>query len=324
MNMYQPTDEKKSTAQALPLISVVMATYNGSLYLAQQMESVLAQSYRNIELIVIDDCSTDNTIEILKGFQQNRPAIRIIKNETNLGYVKNFEKGCLLATGEYIALCDQDDYWHPDKIKNMQAAIGEFPMIYCNSILCDEQLRPIGKNISDRVNCRDFDSCLQQAVYCRIYGHATLIKKSFLLQAVPFLEVIPHDWWLCYVATLHGGIKYLPEQLASYRQHSANIFGAVGGKSRKNNKADEKEKKKLELKQIRQRVKTFYEICPTELTKEKEILRKLVTSYENFSFSNNFQRMLLFLTYRDQFLASKKHSAVRRFLFSIKMFVMIK
>lgn len=328
MNNYQPidktSDKNSTTAPILPFISIVMATYNGNLFLSQQMQSLLAQTYPNMEIIIVDDCSTDDTIEILRKFQLTYPYIKIFRNKSNVGYVKNFEKGCSLASGEYIALCDQDDYWHPDKIKNMQAAIGSYPFIYCDSVLCDETLKPMGVNISDRVSCLDFDNCLQQAIFCRIYGHATLIKKSLVQAAMPFLDIIPHDWWLCYVATFNGGIKYLPEPLASYRQHSANIFGAAGGKSRKHNKINKAEKKKLEMERIRTRIRAFYQLCPNDLIKEKEVLRKLVKTYQSFSLINNFQRMCIFLSNREQLLASKKRSAIRKYLFCLKMFVKIK
>jgi glycosyltransferase involved in cell wall biosynthesis len=307
-----------------PLISVVITTYNGALFLSQQLESLVTQSYPNIEIIAVDDCSTDNTIGILKSFQLKYPAIKIFSNEDNLGYIKNFEKGCLLAAGEYIALCDQDDVWHKDKIKKMQAVIGSYPLIYCDSVLCDENLEPIDVNISDRGNCRDYDNPLQQAVFCRIYGHATLIKKDFIQKAIPFLSVIPHDWWLSYMATFYGGMKYLDEPLVSYRQHTANIFGAAGGKSRRHNKISKAQESKLEMQRIRTRVEAFYNKCPDELVKEKEVLRRLVESYKSFSLYNNFQRMLLFFKYQDQLLASKKRSAIRKYLFCFKMFVMIK
>lgn len=306
-------------------ISVVMATYNGSLYLSEQLESLTKQTYPNIEIIVIDDGSTDNTIEILKSYQLKHSNIKIFINDLNLGYVKNFEKGCTLATGEYIALCDQDDYWHPEKLSKMQAAIGDYPLIYCDSILCEESLIPIGVKISDRVNCRDFDNCLQQAIFCRIYGHATLIKKSFLVKTLPFLDLTPHDWWLSFTATFYGGSKYLPEPLVSYRQHSSNIFGAAGNKSKKKNyKISKSEVNKKELKIIRLRINAFYNFCPNELVYEKEILRKLTKCYESFSFKNNFQRMILFFSHYNQLLAAKKRSPIRKFLFCFKMLVLIK
>ena len=306
-----------------PVISIIMATYNGSRYLAEQMTSVVAQSYPSLEIIIVDDCSTDNTLEILKSFQFNYPAIKIYSNDTNLGYIKNFEKGCLMASGDFIAFCDQDDYWHPDKIKNMQSAIGNYPVIYCDSILCDAHLKPLGVNISDRVNCFDVDNCLQQAVIGRIYGHATLIEKSFLQQCIPFLNVIPHDWWLCYRATFCGGIKYLPDPLVSYRQHAGNVFGAVGGKSRKPGKLNKAENKQLEQGRIRTRILAFYNACPETLVNEKEVLRKLVKSYQNFSLINNFQRMMLFFRYQRQFLSRKKRTLIRKYLFCLKMFVQI-
>lgn len=324
MNTVRQQNLNNIHTSLLPVISIVMATYNGSLYIKQQIESVVAQSYPNIEIIVVDDCSTDATMQILESFQVKYPHIKIIRNQQNLGYIKNFEKGCSLASGEYIAVCDQDDVWHPDKITKMQAAIGSYPLIYCDSVLCDEDLQPKGVNISDRGNCRDYDNPLQQAIFCRIYGHATLIKRDFLQKVIPFLEVIPHDWWLSYMATLYGGIKYLNEPLVNYRQHSANIFGAAGGKSRKHNTISKAEKNRLEMIRIRMRIKAFYDKCPAELKKEKDILCRLVQSYQSFSLANNFQRMLLFFKYQDQLLASKKRSAFRKYLFCFKMFVMIK
>jgi hypothetical protein len=78
------------------------------------------------------------------------------------------------------------------------------------------------------------------------------------------------------------------------------------------------------MRRIRSRIKIFYDKCPAELVKEKEVLRRLVKSYESFSLVNNFNRMLLFFKYQHQLLASKKRSAIRKYLFCFKMFVMIK
>lgn len=306
-----------------PLISVVMATYNGSRFLQYQLETVINQSYQNIEIIIVDDCSTDDTVSLIETFISKDNRVKLFQNTTNLGYIKNFEKGCSLAKGEFIALCDQDDAWHKDKISTSFEAIDNYPMIYCDSVLCDEKLNPIGVKISDRVNCRDFDNPLQQAIFCRIYGHATLIRKDFIEKVIPFLAVIPHDWWLCYLATFNGGIKYLDQPLASYRQHSDNIFGAAGGKSKKHNKLDKKEKRNQENERIRTRIVAFYNVCPNELIREKRILKDLAESYQSFSFKNNFKRMKLFFSHHKILLASKRRSLIRQWLFCLKMFVKI-
>lgn len=320
--MYNNITEQISSINSC-LVSVVIATFNGEQFLQQQLDSIINQSYKDLEIIIVDDCSKDNTITIINEYAFKDTRIVLIQNETNLGYIKNFEKGCTIAKGEFIALCDQDDVWHPDKIKRSLENIENKALIYCDSVLCDKELKPIGVNISNRVSCLDFNNPLQQAIFCRIYGHATLIRKDLINKAIPFLSVIPHDWWLCYLATFNGGIKYLPLPLAYYRQHSNNIFGAAGGKSKKHNKLDKKEKRKLENQKIKVRIMAFYEACPNRLVKEKEILKQLVASYKNFSFLNNFKRMMLFFAYHKILLASKKRSLLRQWLFCIKMFVKI-
>ena len=257
----------------------MLATYNGAKFLKQQVDSILHQTYKNIEIIVVDDGSTDSTISILEAYALEHKNIKIYKNETNFGFVKNFDKGCKFGYRRIYSLCDQDDYWLPDKIKNCYAAIGDYAMVYCNSMLCNEYLEPSGKKISDIVNCKDWNNCLQQAIFCRIYGHATLFKKELYNKAHPFLQVIPHDWWLSFIATFNGGIKYHDEVLVYYRQHATNLFGAVGGKKREHQKQDKAAKKQLEIEKIRTRIKAFYEACPPELTEEKQVLKAVSISY---------------------------------------------
>ncbi len=309
-----------NNSQSLPLISVVLATCNGEQFIREQLDSVIKQTYAHLEIIVVDDKSTDNTASIIKEYQQIFPNILLYINENNIGYVKNFEQGCRIAKGEFIALCDQDDRWDLEKISKLYAAIGDYALVYADSVLCNEAMQPIGSNISTRVNCTHFNSPVQQAVFCRIYGHAMLIRSNFLQKAFPFLPIIPHDWWIAYTATIHGGIGYLPQPLAYYRQHSKNVFGAVGGKR---NKAAIKNSRRREQELARERVKAFYDYCPAYLTKEKAILQQLVNTYSSFSIANNFSRMWLFFLYYNLLLASKKRSLVRKWLFCFKMFIKI-
>lgn len=303
-----------------PLISVVLATYNGAQYLSTQLDSVLQQDYPNLEIIVSDDNSSDNTLSIIEHYKQLHPAIQLVCSNTNQGYIKNFEQGCKLAKGEFVALCDQDDQWHPQKISKLYAAIGEAALVYANSILCNEKLEPIGVTIADRVTCKNFLSPLEQAVFCRIYGHAMLIRNSFLQEIFPFPTIIPHDWWIAYTATANGGIHYLPEALAWYRQHSNNVFGAVGGKRSKAQKSLAAEK---EIQIAQERMALFYSYCPAHLTQEKLVLKRLNQYYQGSGIFNSVERMLLFFKYYPQLLASKKRSPLRQWLFCLKMLVKI-
>ncbi|MDR3715644.1 MAG: glycosyltransferase [Puia sp.] len=311
-----------------PLVSVILTTYNGERFLAAQLDSLFQQTYRPIEILAIDDGSRDRTVSILHEYASRHPNMKVYVNETNLGFIKNFEKGCSLSSGELLSLCDQDDYWLPDKVEKMVAAIGDHAMIFCDSKLCDQDLREQGRNISDIVNFSSFDNCLQLCIFCRMYGHALLITRSLFERARPFLDIIPHDWWLSYTATLHGGIRYLPEALVLYRQHAANVYGIVGGKSKNSaGKGPENKRQQTarELDTARKRIRIFHDACrPQEHAKEKKVLAGLERSYRDFSPLNDFRRMGLFFRNYRLFLTVKKYSLVRKYLFCLKMFVKIK
>ena len=313
------------------LVSVVLGTYNGEAYLEEQLRSVLAQTWTNLEIIAIDDGSTDRTVGILREYAARDSRIKVIINEQNLGFVRNFEKGCSLSKGKWIALCDQDDYWLPEKVEKMVHAIGDYPMIYCDSDLCGPELQPMGTKISDLVHYQSFDDCRQLCVFSRMYGHATLITRSLFDKASPFRKEVPHDGWLAYHATLYGGVKYLPEVLVKYRQHAGNVFGVVGAKKKKDGatqgggkRVQRAEKKKRELARVRLRMDAYYAACPETLVPQKRLLLALAESYRNFSLYNDCRRVALFLANYKLLLAVKNYSTVRKYLFCLKMFVKIK
>lgn len=299
---------------SLPLVSIVLGTYNGQTYLAEQLDAVFAQTYPRLEVIAVDDGSRDDTVRILRDYAARHSNMTVHINETNLGFVKNFEKGAALSTGEWIAFCDQDDYWYPKKVAKMVAAVGSYPMIFCDSELCDEHLRSMGKKISDVAHFQTYDDPLQLCVFSRMYGHATLVSRSLFEKARPFLKEVPHDGWLAYHATLYGGVKYLPEVLVMYRQHPGAVFGAVGGKSRN----------EMKLTEIRNRMEAYYKACPEPMARQKKVLRALVESYRDFSLWNDIRRVVLFLGHCKTLLTVKKYPAWRKYLFCLKMFVKIK
>src|SRR5579872_3582480 len=307
-----------------PLVSVVLGTYNGEAYLEEQLRSVLAQTYRSLEIIAIDDGSADGTVGILRKYAAVDSRIKVVVNDRNLGFIRNFEKGCKLAAGKFIALCDQDDYWVPEKIGRMVEAIGDYPMVYCDSELCGEDLQPLGKRISDLVHYQSFHDCRQLCVFSRMYGHATLITRELFVKASPFLDEVPHDGWLAFHATLYGGVRYLPEVLVKYRQHAANVYGVVGRKRRKETASSRTEKRKKELARIRIRMAAYCAACPDFFVPQKRLLRALVSSYRNFYPWNDIRRVLLFLGNCRLLLAVKDYSMPRKYLFCIKMLVKIK
>lgn len=230
VNMIYPEDELETGKSMMPLdsplISVVMGTYNGEKYLREQLESIYGQTYKNIEVIVSDDCSTDNTVEILKGFSRDYGLIFTI-NKKNLGLVKNFEKVLSLAKGDYIALADQDDIWYPGKIEMLLNNIGYYSLIHSGVHVIDGLGRPHGdafvvseysRDHTEKVNFSDF---LETAW---VLGCTSLIERSLLEKCLPFPEgVMFHDWWLTMAAIKLGhGIKYIHEPTIKYRQYGEN------------------------------------------------------------------------------------------------------
>lgn len=293
-----------------PLVSILLATYNGSKYLEEQLNSLVQQTYSNIEIIAVDDCSNDSTTTILHGYASTFKHITVIENDVNLGYIKNFEKGCRIAKGEYISFCDQDDVWEPEKTEVMMAAIGEHPMIYCDSAFVNADLQLLDKH-SDRKHLRSYNNCLYFATDNCVGGHALIMHRSVLADALPFPQEMPYDLWAAFAATFMGEIKYIDRAFVKWRQHGGNVTMAESDRQYK-------------LQETRKRLQIFYEFCPVERKMEKEVLRKLHRSYQSYSLANNFSRMMIFFRYKKYLLGMKKKSEFRKILFCFKMFFKIR
>lgn len=202
-----------------PLVSIAVCTYNGERFLIEQLDSLLGQSYRNIEIIVVDDCSKDNTLPILKQYEEKNPNFKVYHNDQNLGYIKNFEKAISLCNGDYIALCDQDDIWNPSKIELQLAGIGDHALIYHDSEFVDDKGLSLDKKKSDILNMYQGESSVPFLFFNCVSGHACLFNKKLFPYCLPFPKEIFHDRWLAFTAANNGGIAYLNKTLVKYRQH---------------------------------------------------------------------------------------------------------
>lgn len=307
-----------------PLVSIVISTYNGATYLPVQLNCIFEQTYPNIEVIAVDDCSPDNTVSILQSYAEKHNSLTIIENEINLGYIKNFEKAMGFANGKYIALCDQDDWWDKDKVSIMMQHIENYPMLFCDSELVDAGLNSLHKKMSDIKKLSTYKSCLVFATDNCVAGHATLITKELYSLATPFPENIPHDWWLAFNAAMHGGVKYIDKVLVHYRNHAANVIGAVKVNHKRKTLKERWGKKRKDRKIIRQRIEVFYKRCPENLKQEKDVLLQLKNCYSGFSLLKNCKRTGLFLKHRAHLLAIKKRPPLRKLIFCFKMFYKIR
>jgi len=211
------------TDDQLPLVSIALCTYNGEKFLQQQIDTLLKQTYRNIEIIAVDDASTDSTVNILEENSKKDSRIRFFINEKNTGYNKNFEKAISLCIGQYIAVSDQDDIWEACKIELMmsQWPAGS-PFIYSLSgTFTDSDLEH--RVPPPAVVYTAIDDVHKLVFNSPVHGHACMFKKEFALSCMPFPDdIIYYDWWLSMHAAATGIVGYIPKVLTWHRIHGEN------------------------------------------------------------------------------------------------------
>ncbi len=209
-----------------PLVSIAMTTYNGEKFLQEQIDSILNQTYENLEIIICDDFSKDLTIEILYAYAKKDKRIKFISNEKNLGFMKNFEKAISLTQGEYIALADQDDIWKPNKIAKLLEKIGSYNLIHSDMDLIDENSTILTK-LWKKPNIKN-QSFAKSIFGNDVTGCTVLFKKTLLKHFFPIPSgEIYHDWWLALLASKENSIEYIDEKLVYYRQHTQQDTGAT-------------------------------------------------------------------------------------------------
>jgi glycosyltransferase involved in cell wall biosynthesis len=206
-----------------PPISVVVCTYHGAKYIEEQLASITGQSYAVTEIIVVDDASSDDTFEVLERAAARDNRITLYKNEANIGFTANFEKAMKMAKHDFIAIADQDDIWHLHKIEKMMAAFtDDAAAIYCDSIRFTKTVptSQVPNKKNRRINGTEVK---QLAMYNTVSGHALIIRKSLLEQALPIPSAIYYDWWLALQAVANGGLQFLDEILVYQRAHDNNV-----------------------------------------------------------------------------------------------------
>jgi glycosyltransferase involved in cell wall biosynthesis len=304
-----------SVQNNIPTVAVVVATYNGATYLPPQLESIIKQTHKPSQIIIIDDASSDDTVTIAQAFAAAHSEVMVVQNETRLGYIKNFEKGMLLANAHYVALSDQDDIWVPHKLEKLLASIGDQMLAYSDSELIDSNGYLLHKKMSSIKNQLAYHTPIMYAIGAWAPGHAMLFKKELIDKAVPFPSLVTHDFWLGFVATCYSTVVYVNEPLVHYRQHTQNAIGADTTKNKTVSLAQAQKKQ-----QARVRMQLLYNKVKETGHKHADVFEKINDSYSSFSLSNNFKRAKVFYDYRNLILAYKKKSALLKILFAVKMF----
>lgn len=225
----------------LPAISIALATYNGERFLAEQLESLSAQTLLPLELVVADDGSTDATLSILRDFAARAPfPVHVHESDERLGYRRNFRRAAQLCRGELISFCDQDDIWLPTKIATVAAHFADpgVLLVYHNVRLLEE----------GHLTGRLYDPWQEQTILAQrplppwhfSFGLTQTFRASLCAyddlweESLDHLqdEILAHDQWYFFLALALGKVVFIDEDLIHYRQHGANAYGSAGVGSR--------------------------------------------------------------------------------------------
>ncbi len=211
----------------MSLISVIIPCYNAGEYLSSAVESVINQTHRDIEIIAIDDCSTDETLKTLQSFAEKDDRLKVVRNAENLGLIRTLNKGIDLAHGEFIARMDHDDICLPQRLERQLAEFRQdetLELVSCRWIVINEKGRALHKNLPRTFTTK---SNLFESFFGPPFGHPTVMMRTATVKKYyyRFTETTKHiedyDLWS---RMLLGGIKtrVMNEVLMKYRSFSEN------------------------------------------------------------------------------------------------------
>lgn len=215
-------------------VSVVITSYNYDKYIKDAIESILNQSYFDFELVIIDDCSTDNSVKIIKQFEDER--IKFIQNEENLGLKSSMQKAISYCSGEWIAFLESDDLWLPDTLEKRLACAEKYPQvgIIFNDVLefGDEDWLLAVKNNFDRVRKILSKKTFPKNIFYDINVHnliltfSSVMIKRELFENVSFETPIDAllDWWLYIHIAYNTEAYYMKDKLTKWRQHKQSYI----------------------------------------------------------------------------------------------------
>jgi len=213
------------------MVSVCMATYNGEHFLTEQIQSILRQLNSDDELIISDDNSTDDTLKIIKSFNDSR--IKLFTHKSTGRPTENFQNALLKAKGEFIFLADQDDIWLAGKYHKVVSLLGLHDLVLSDSILVNEDLEEV--NASFFKFHGSAKGVIRNAIKNSYFGSCMAFRRELLEFALPFplSREIGHDVWLGLVAEMVGKVYFINEPLILYRRHSSAVTSHGIGRSKR-------------------------------------------------------------------------------------------
>lgn len=222
------------------MIDILMATYNGEEYIAQQIDSIIGQTFTEWRLLISDDCSQDSTLSIIEKYASRDDRIKIISNGVKYGSAKsNFFSLTAHASADYVMFCDQDDVWMSDKIAStyecMRTCEDGCPsykpiMVFTDMAIADSNLSTIADSFELHSNIDISRTAFSRVLAQSLGAGCTMMINAPLLNCMKRTlvndSIIMHDWWATIIASAFGAICHVDEPTSLYRQHEDNSVGA--------------------------------------------------------------------------------------------------
>ncbi len=298
------------------MIDILMATYNGEKFINTQIDSILCQTYKEWNLIIRDDGSTDKTVEIVKEYEKKYPnKIKFICDEkTSNGAKNNFFKLMKYSTADYIMFSDQDDYWLEKKIENSVKKIKKYEkeyldvpiLVHGDLKIVDESLKVINNSMfrMQKLN-GDKNKFSDYLVQNNVTGCTMIINKKLL----NLCDIIPdnaimHDWWLALIASTFGKVFFDHNPYIYYRQHANNVEGAkdITKFNYILKKILDYKSIKCSLEQTNEQAKDFKKVYYSKLKKSDQVVLNEFINLQNKSKLKKIMTIRKFKFYKSGFI----------------------
>ena len=201
-------------------VSIVLPCYNGEKYLRESINSVRKQTYKDWELIIVDDCSTDKTLEIANEYMQNDSRIKVIHNESNCKLPRSLNIGFENATGEFLSWTSDDNIYYPQAIQTMVDALEREQRYYC--VRADMDIIDNDGNVIENLAVFDNAEMFRYNCFGACFLYRRCVQEEIGLYNTDFFGVEDYEYWLR-MMTRFGDILSVDQTLYQYRRHSASL-----------------------------------------------------------------------------------------------------
>ena len=214
-------------------VNIVLSTYNGAKFLAEQIESIQKQTFTDWQLLIRDDGSTDETPQIIQQFATSDKRIKFINadNRENFGVIKNFFTLVKFELADYYFFSDQDDVWLPNKMATMLDEAQKHDqakplMIYMDLSVVDQNLVVTQPSMIQSQSHHANTTLRPELTENTVTGGVSMINQALASRWQSTEQIIMHDWYLALLATAIGELVYIDQPGELYRQHENNVLGA--------------------------------------------------------------------------------------------------